>query len=247
MAFHIGSVTREVGEAFVSCGSASLPHPFEPSIVFSHSAVKVDANLPRQRQRSQRAKVLAETRRLLAEKSLNHFCVRRVADECALTVQTIHNNFGARHELLASAINEHTMLMDRSAHDHSTPATMFLSLGKLYYQCALETPDFLYEMVTAAFSSKWPIMELLQPYSTKNKANFLHAMAGKKLLRRFVDPEMLANQITRLNTICVYDWSHHKNSAELFKQLSSGIGLLLLGALHESAAPEIEQWLDDAL
>lgn len=225
-------------------GSLFLPNPFDPAFP-SSSRGGCDGNrLIQRNQRYRRARILAETRRLLAEDTLKNFNVQRVSEQSDVTVQTIYNNFGSRHELLSSAVNEHTMLMDRSAQKSSASAITFLNLGKLYYQCAIATPSFLREMVTAAFSPKWPMMDALQAYSTKHKAGLLRSMENGELLKSFVDPGALAHQITRVNTICVYGWSYHGDSLELFKQLSSGIGLLLLGALRPPFTGEVEKWLD---
>ncbi len=239
------SVTALGGRPSLIAQGGAFPDPYTPYLISgSASGIKLeDVN----KQRLRRAKVLACTRKLLAREGFKNLCVQRVAQESELTVQTIHNNFGARHELLATAINEHTLSMDRCAFDASPGAVTFLVLAEQYHRCAIETPEFLREMVLSAFSPKWPIMDLLQPYSTRNKANLFRSMQNDNLLRGFVDPEMLAFQVTRINTICVYDWADHQDSEQLLRQLVSGVGLLLLGALRPSSVAEVEQVLGRVL
>lgn len=221
----------------------SPPDPFSPAMIPDEAMNSSSEMGKRRGQRARRSEILAVTRWLLASETQENFNVRRIAEESRLTVQTIYNNFGSRHELLASAINEHTMSLDCRAYSLSSSPVMFLNLGKLYYRCATETPAFLREIVTAAFSRRWPLMGLLQPFSTRHKATFFRHMAERGLLRGNVTPETLATQITRINTIGVYDWSQHDDARHMYRQITDGVALLLMGAVRREASSEIEAWL----
>lgn len=229
----------------VKPGSVNLPDPFSPFVQPLVRDIPGPALLEGGSQRARRSNVLAMTRRMLASNTQRQLTVREIAAACGTSVQTIHNNFGSRHELLASAINEHTTVLDRRAYAITPGPAMFLSLGELYCQCAIETPEFLHEMVTAAFSGKWKLMSLLQPHSTRDKATFIRHMSEQHLLRDCVDPERLASQITRINTISIFDWSQHGDTGELRRQIIDGIMLLLLGALRKEHVEAVEAWLAD--
>ncbi|WP_167854732.1 TetR/AcrR family transcriptional regulator [Mangrovimicrobium sediminis] len=222
---------------------SGLPDPFLPMLSTPSHEPECPASAEAGNQRSRRASILAMTRKLLASSTQKGLTVREIAAACGTSVQTIHNNFGSRHALLACAINEHTTALDRNAFSATPGPAMFLNIGKLYHQCAVETPAFLHEMVTAAFSDKWQLMPLLQPHSTRHKATFIRHMSEQRLLRDYVDPERLASQITRINTISIFDWSQHGDTDELHSQIMDGVTLLLLGALRKEFVPSVEAWL----
>jgi AcrR family transcriptional regulator len=180
---------------------------------------------------ARRAHILAATRRSIADDGFERFTVRSVSQACAVTVQTIYNSFGNRQQLLVRALNEHTVLMDDTAAALSPGAGVFMELAELYYRCALETPAFLREIVTAAFATQ-ERLAAMQRYSIQSKISLLQNLPKDDFLSSLVDIGVLATQITRVNSFAVYDWSQHGNANELRKQIVQGNRLLLLGVLR---------------
>jgi len=182
------------------------------------------------RQRARRAAILAATRRLLAEGG-HQFTLKRVSEECEVTVQTIRNSFGRREECLASALNEHTTAVWQALGSVSTGPRVFLDLAQMYYHCACVTPGFLRGMLTSAISNDAPLAAL-QRHGALLKINYLRDMARQGVLRSGVDVEALAAQITRLNTFTMFEWPINGDAEELKAQIVSGNKLLLLGAMR---------------
>jgi AcrR family transcriptional regulator len=214
-----------------------FPNPFEPLAPGGEEP----AHYPSlRRQRSRRAAILASTRRLLAE-GPEQFTLKRVAEECEVTVQTIRNSFGRREECLASALNEHTTAVWAALGAFSSGAQVFLDLAQMYYHCACATPGFLRGMLMTAISNDAPLAAL-QRHGALLKVEYLRDMARHDLLRPGVDAEALAAQITRLNTFMMYEWTLHGDAEELQVQMLNGNKLLLLGAMRSHAAAQLEQW-----
>src|SRR5207237_436911 len=151
------------------------PNPFAPVL----SVPAVSDRLIRQpsvyRLLTRRADILAVTRRSIADYGHERFTVRSVSEECAITVQTIYNSFGSRQQLLVRALNEHTCLMENTAASLTSGGNLFLALANLYYRCALETPAFLREIVTAAFATM-DRLATMQRNSIQNKVRILQSL-----------------------------------------------------------------------
>jgi AcrR family transcriptional regulator len=218
----------------IECHPAVFPNPFEPL-----APGEAGANQPSLRRlRSRRAGILAATRRLLAQ-GPEEFTLKRVSEECEVTVQTIRNSFGRREECLASALNEHTTAVWQALGTFSSGPRVFLDLAQMYYHCACATPGFLRGMLTTAISNDAPLAAL-QRHGARLKVDHLRDMARHEQLRPGVDAEALAAQITRLNTFMMYEWTIHGDAEELRLQMVNGNKLLLRGAMRSHAAAQLE-------
>lgn len=214
--------------------AAVFPNPFEPLAVGGADA---PCHPSLGRLRSRRAAILAATRRLLAE-GPEQFTLKRVAEECEVTVQTIRNSFGRREECLASALNEHTTAVWQALGSFSSGPRLFLDLAQMYYHCARATPGFLRGMLMSAISNDAPLAAL-QRHGALLKAGYLRDMARREQLRPGVDADALAAQITRLNTFMMYEWTMHGDAEELKSQMLNGNKMLLLGAMRSHAAVRV--------
>lgn len=218
---------------------AMVPNPFEP--ILSAAGKGPNHRLSLHRQRLSRASMLATTRRLLAD-GQEHFTLRRVSEECGVTVQTIRNSFGRREDLLVSALNEHTSAVWQALGSFSSGPTLFLDLAQMYFHCACATPGFLRGMVTSAIASNQPL-SVLQRHGATIKVEHLRKMARQDMLRPGTDVEALAEQVTRLNTFMMYEWTMHGDARELRRQMIAGNKLLLAGAMQPHAAAALDAWM----
>lgn len=220
---------------------------FDPRIVPNPYAALLAAERPAaearnsyQRQRARRAGILATTRAVLAQGQEN-FTLRRVAQECGVTVQTLRNSFGRREELMVSAINEHTTAVWEALGAYSRGPTLFLDLAEMYFHCAAATPDFLRAMVTSAVGAAEPLA-VLQRHGSAIKMGHLRRLAREGSLRTDADLEALAAQITRLNTFMMYEWAAGGDAVELRRQMVTGNRLLLMGAVSAEGARQLDAW-----
>ena len=219
--------------------SVLLPDPFAPIMAGADELPVPNRSLHRQRQN--RAAMLAATRRLLAA-GPDQFTLRRVSDECGVTVQTVRNSFGRREDLLVSALNEHTSAIWCALGAFSSGPTLFLDLAHMYYRCACATPDFLRAMVTTAIASNHPLANL-QRHGVIIKVAYLRNMVCNGDLHPGNDLDALAAQITRLNTFMMYEWAMSGDAAELHRQMVGGNTLLLAGVVAPKAAAALKDWV----
>ncbi len=192
------------------------------------------------RQRRRRAMALAVTRKVLAE-SPEQFTMRRVAEECGVTVQTLRNGFGRREDLLVAAFNDHTSAVWRTLDRMSRGPLLFLDLALVYHRCATQTPHFLRAMVMCAMAGTRPLA-LSQRHGATIKSAHLRSLAQSGMLREGVDAQALGAHITRLNTFMMYEWAQGGTPDELRQVMIDGNRLLLMGALAGQAAIEVEAW-----
>lgn len=192
------------------------------------------------RQRERRALALAVARRLFAE-APEQFTLRRVAEECGVTAQTLRNGFGRREDLLVAAFNDHTSAVWRALSASSSGPFLFLDLALVYHRCAVRTPQFLRAMVTSAMANTRPLARV-QRHGSSIKSAHLRKLAQSEILRHGVDAEALGAHITRLNTFMMYEWAQGGDPGELRQEMIDGNRLLLMGALTAKAAAEVEAW-----
>jgi AcrR family transcriptional regulator len=216
------------------------PDPFQPLAIGGateapekHDETGTDRLLRR------RSEILAATRRLLAAHGHDHVTLRQISDECEVTVQTIYNSFGPRLDLLMRALNEHTTAVEAAAYELSSGPSLFLNVADIYCRCAIETPDFLREMVLMLFSTNDSLIQM-QQHGTRHKTQLLRQMAQGDVFRDGLQPQMLAAQITRVNAYAVFEWSLHRDVETLRQEIMTGNKLLMLGALQPWAAAEVE-------
>jgi len=218
--------------------AAMVPDPFRPlSLGTRHDPPGTERLLRR------RAEILAVTRRLIAEAGHDHVTLRQISDECEVTVQTIYNSFGPRLDLLMKALNEHTTAVESVACARSSGPLLFLNVAEMYYRCAIDTPDFLREMVSMLFSTNDSLVQM-QLHGTRHKTQLLRDMARGGIFRDGIQPQMLAAQLTRVNAYAVFEWSLHQDVEALRQEIMLGNKLLMLGALQPWAAAEVEAYSD---
>lgn len=218
--------------------SAVFPNPFKP-LIAGNPYAETSQQLSLQRQRVRRAEILATTRRVLAETGHERLTLKRISEECDIAVQTIRNSFGRREDLIVSAVNEHTTCIWQTLAKVSPGPSAFIDFSNMIYACALQAPSFLRGTLTIAFANN-PSLLVLQSHAAANKTRLLKKMAEQDLLRPGIDVDLLAAQITKLDTILMYEWSQNNNAEGLFREMAAGHKVLLLGALRESAAAHIE-------
>src|SRR5437762_2859814 len=132
----------------------STPDPYKPVVGFRLNAKSLGDLSRCSAQYRRRAEILAATRRLLVSEGHERFTIRSVSEACSLTAQTIHNSFGCKTDLLGSALNQHTVMIDSFALSQTKEPSVFIRLALAYFHCAMERPEFLRELVRMVFSPK---------------------------------------------------------------------------------------------
>lgn len=224
---------------------SNAPDPFEPIIGLSLGSERIRDLARCGAQYRRRAEMLAVTRRILATDGCDKVTIRSVSDACHVTAQTIHNSFGSKSELICSAMNQHTLMIDSHALSQAKDPGLFLMLAVAYCQTAVEHPEFMREYMLTTLSPRRNLAEALQRFGADLKAQILREMARRNLLRSYVDPRMAAEQIAYVNTFGLQEWAENDDIEQLHAKLVQGNGAILLGILEPQAARGIEDWLND--
>ena len=212
-------------------GTADFPDPFEPVVADLPPAEVAHARSLRQ-QRARRAMILATTRRMLAQTDHERLTLSSIAEQCGVAVQTIRNSFGRREDLIVSAVNEHTTWMWQEIARQLPGPLAFMEFARMLHSCAVRTPGFLRGALSVAFTRD-SSMQTLQAHAVFNKTQLLKGMIGEGCLRPRTDIGLLAAQITKLDTMLMYEWSRSDDAEEFGRQLVAGHGFLLRGAFRD--------------
>lgn len=223
----------------------SAPDPFEPVIGLKLGKPVAKPFGEHSGPYRRRAQILAATRRSLAQEGHDRVTIKSISDSCGLTPQTIHNSFGCKADLLRSAMNEHTLMIDSFAFTKSCDPEVFLLLALAYCQSAVNRPEFVREYMRAAFSPRHSLKDTLMKFGVDLKLHILRDLARRDLLRSFVDHRSAAEQIACVNTFAMQEWAQHGDIVQLYARIVHGNGALLLGILVPEAGRKIENWLAD--
>jgi AcrR family transcriptional regulator len=230
-------------DAMQLVSNATVPDPYEPVIGLSlASASRRDFeaySTPYRR----RAEILAATRRSLAEEGGDRITIKSISDSCGISAQTVHNSFGCKADLLRSALNQHTLMIDSFAFQKKLEPEAFLFLAQLYCRSVISRPEFHREYMHVAFSPKQQLRDMLLKFGADLKLRILRDLGRRNLLRPFVDQRMAAEQIAYVNTFALLEWAQHGDVVELYNRIVHGNGSVLLGILAPEAGRRIENWL----
>ena len=221
------------------------PDPFAPVIGMRLDVQESGMGRACGAQYRRRADILAATRRLLAEQGHEKFTLRAISDACGVTPQTIHNSFGNKAELLGTALNQHTVMIDASAVSRTRHPGVFLLLALAYCQTAAEQPEFMRQYMHTAFAPRRPLRDTLMKFGVNLKVRVLSRLAQENILRSSVDVRIAAEQIAYVNTFGLMEWAENDDLCQLHDRLVLGNGTLLLGILEPEAARGMETWLAD--
>ena len=227
--------------------TTQAPDPYKTIFEFSANGIKTQVSGTKTKHTHLRAQILAATRRLLAEEGHDRIRLRSISEACSITAQTIHNSFGCKFDLLRSALNEHTLMIDSTAYRSTASPEAFLRLAIAYCQSAIDRPDFMREFMSATFSSKHSLREPLMAFGVEMKTRFLTTMAERNLLKPCVNPRVTAEQIAYTNAFALGEWAESGDTAKLYEKLLLGNGTILLGILTPTEAWNIERWLCDPM
>ena len=96
---------------------ASPPDPYGTvNLILDEEARRASRPQPQwAKQRERKAKLLATARRLLGESDAAKITIRSVATEAQVSVPTVYNLIGTRHDVLVCAMNDYTLALGRLA------------------------------------------------------------------------------------------------------------------------------------
>lgn len=220
----------------------TAPDPYMPVVGWSLHAGAFPRGEAGGSLQRRRAQILAATRRSLATEGYGRFTLRSISDASSVSTQTIHNCFGCKSDLLQSALNQHTVLMDSMALSEGQEPSVFLRLALLYCQSAVDYPEFIREYMCIDMS----IRSALMKFGADIKIKMLQGMAAQNLLRPTVNLKIAAEQIAYVNCFGMLEWADNNDICQLYDRLVNGNANILMGILQPGAARDFEIWLSNS-
>lgn len=241
--------------AWEGSGSASacvlaVPDPYLPTPAGYCVRNRTDASTaPTDRvgQRQRRAQILATTRRLLSERGYEGVLIQDLADICGLSRQSVYNLVGNKRKVLADSIVDHVMSMARIAHELGKTDRNILYLIELYCLNFTTNPDYTRRATVSLFQRDRALCVAVRSKQKQLIRAWLHKQRMDGLVRECVDVELLAGHLAVLNESNMLDWAHGSCSLDdLRRNIITGHGFMLLGAMRPAEAVKIEAWMEAA-
>lgn len=218
-----------------------VPHPYSSSRFEAGHAGVVSAAV--QRQLEMRAQILACARKLLAERGIDSFSVRKVADKSNVTAQTVYNCFGPKRDLLFSAISDYISMIFSDEKLQASSPTVLMDLSDSYFLAAHLVPDFMRQMLSVLYASQDALVTQMQIFSRGLRNEIIGRMLADGFLRDCADATALGDAICRNNTLALFDWSFgNVQLVEARRQALSMNALILAKALRLELATGVDEW-----
>jgi AcrR family transcriptional regulator len=208
-------------------------------------------NLMTENRLARRASIMETARQMIAEKGYESITIRELASACRVSVPTLYNQFGGKDQLLAAAIEDHFV----GDPDQVKIKTSLIGLDRIFaildfitFQF-LQAPDF-HRRLLEAFGS----LDSMQQVQRSITASLAHeigqelgVMQDRRELESWVDPELLAGQVTTAFISSTIIWgSGIIREDQLTAAVQYGTGLVLVGVLVGDNLPLVRQRIEAA-
>ena len=203
-------------------------------------------NLMTENRLARRASIMETARQMIAEKGYESITIRELAVACRVSVPTLYNQFGGKDQLLAAAIEDHFV----GDPDQVKIKTSLIGLDRIFAILDfitlqfLQAPDF-HRRLLEAFGS----LDSMQQVQRSITASLAHeigqelgVMQHKGELEAWVDPELLAGQVTTAFISSTIIWgSGIIKENQLAASVQYGTGLVLAGVVGGENVPLLRQ------
>lgn len=199
-----------------------------------------------QRQKQRRASILCQTRTLIGREGYPNFNIRRLADHCSLSSQTIYNLVGDRDEVISAATCQHLDALLKSAARLEDYPCFIAALADASWYHAIRNPGYAKTVIHTHIRSRSQAADKMQTVMRTALRQVLEDMTRQSRLRQGTNIELLAERIHSLIVFTGFSWAEGGcDDAGLRQQLGTGTGLLLLGAMTKLGRESVERWVDD--
>jgi AcrR family transcriptional regulator len=193
-----------------------------------------------------RQRILDAVRGLVAERGWAGLTVRDLAQRCRVSVPTLYNQFGGKDGLLAAAVEGHfRQLLERVAREGGPRG--WRRLVALATRCAenMTRQSAYHRSLVEAFAvarETGPVQGSLVADLTAAFADELAAMREQGELADWVDPALLASQLTAASVSAAVSWARGGLSdAGLRAAMPHAASLLVLGVAAGAARRGLER------
>jgi len=193
-----------------------------------------------------RQRMLEAVRELVAERGWSGLTVRDLAQRCRVSIPTLYNQFGGKDGLLAAAVEGHfRQVLERIARDAGPGG--WRRLVALAARCAenMTHQSAYHRSLIEAFAvarETGPVQAGMLADLTAAFAGELRAMREQAELVAWVDPALLAGQLTAACVSAAVSWARGGLSdAALRAAMPHAASLLVLGVSTGAARRGLER------
>ena len=193
-------------------------------------------NLMTENRLARRASMMETARQMIAEKGYESIKIRELAAACRVSVPTLYNQFGGKDQLLAAAIEDHFV----GDPDQVKIKTSLNGLERIFAildfitSQFLQAPDFHRRLLEAfgSLDSTQQVQRSITASLAHEIGQELGMMQDRRELESWVDPELLAGQVTTAFISSTIVWgSGGIKENELTAAVQYGTGLVLAGVV----------------
>lgn len=184
-----------------------------------------------ERQRQRRAEILSAARRQIAE---GHWQINvaLLADSCSMSVQTVYNLAGDRHDILAAAVDEYYAALIGSALCSSNRSGAMQAIGEALWGAACINPDYM-KNLTQAFFKQSDIVK--QAIDGRIRSSFQQVLRQTpECASRIGDIRRASDRLHVLLALSAYEWMSERITLDgLRLRVADDIRIIVEGSLRE--------------
>ena len=223
--------------------SGSVMDDLRPSAILLGRA-PADAGARHKNQRERRARVLAETRHLIAEGGIESVTLRTLAARSCLSVQTIYNILGNRTQVVHAAIGQYVGAFVRQAAHYEHCPNFFLGVAEALWLKASANPAYVRAATLACDGRDPALYHAVRIRSARSLETILSRHFHHDAARRGVDLAALSENIVAMAGTAALEWANGAiGLEELRYRLGSAYGLSILVVLPETEMGTVTHWL----
>lgn len=187
-----------------SVAGPGFPDPFintlHPGVAARHDSLRWT------KYHQRRSEIFAETRYLLAKMGPERLSVRRLAERCSLTTQSIYNLVGSRTEVITAAMQDHTdAILEAANHFPNSPFPV-MAIDEIYLAITEQYPDFISSATRAMFGPDPELRNALYKFGWQIRETCLSRMKKDGQLVADADCAFIGQQLTLNGCTAAQEW-----------------------------------------
>jgi AcrR family transcriptional regulator len=193
-----------------------------------------------------RQRILEVARRLIGDRGYESVTMRELAEESLVSVPTLYNLFGGKHELLFAAVEAHftDLLGGEERIGGRSGLQRLVGMAKLMSAQTLASVTYSRNLMSffgGGGAGGVMLREFVSVQLTQQVLGAIEQMQSKRQLAAWADAQTLAERLASQIIITTFEWSNgHLDDATLEPAMLYGVAVMLLGLVRGKAASEVE-------
>ncbi len=197
---------------------------------------------------ARRQRILDETRKLIAERGLAGFSMDEICRRADVAKRTLYNAFQTKERMIAIAIHEYFDRYISKIPYTAPPGTLQGTIERLVFviQRNRQIRNYITAIMSVYFSpdADRSIWQTMHSMAVESNLQWVQALAGRRQLQPWIDPQRLTDDVVRIEYAIIYDWCRGRIADEdVALHLLTGHLTCMVGATRGAARKQIEDKL----